>query len=244
MTVYVDLVPAVVLPDFTTEAPLPLGIECNKYHLISKTSRKDFSNDTTKDFLVSYACAENAIIKAVPHEIRLGYCTAKAVRIAAICQPKDIESLYLNDSIKSDDCITSYMLKTCLINLVHRYGCVNGTRYDWAEKMYEELETCVHKGCLRSDISGEHVFQCSHALFDHTYGIPTVKMDDLCCRKHRIILALCKPIRSWLRENKADLEELTYGKQVVYSRHMPRSIVHKENSRRHSHFVQNLLANI
>ena len=140
MNIYVDLVPAFQLNDISLEKLLPFASKNKEYHCVAKTSRIEYSDDNKEYFPVSYACEEVAIIKSLPREVRKGYCIAKALRMTTICQPNDTSPLRRTEHIRSDSIITSYMLKTCLINLVSRRTLEKGSLYDWTDRIYEEFE--------------------------------------------------------------------------------------------------------
>ena len=55
-----------------------------------------------------------AMIRKLPVHTRNGFILAKAVRIASIAQPDNIESFELEATVKSDDVISSFILKACL----------------------------------------------------------------------------------------------------------------------------------
>ena len=90
---------------------------------------------------------------------------------------------------------------------------ISKTAYDWADEIIAYLEKSVKKGKLRAHY-GEQVpaplFACGHSESD--------EIQKGCCLKRRVILGICRSIRKWLRKNKKELERLTYGKHLVYSR--------------------------
>ena len=62
----------------------------------------------------SYHLNEQILMKDLPRYIRGGFILAKAVRIASIAQPDNIELFELQETIKTDDVISSFILKACL----------------------------------------------------------------------------------------------------------------------------------
>ena len=119
MMIYVDLVPAFRLPpSFKPPKLPPLCIGDQPSHIIAKKSRHNYS-EKKEDCLFSFSFSlhENEFVCNLPENIRLGYTLAKAVRIAAISKPSDLSGLTLDedDKINSEDVITTYMLKTCLM---------------------------------------------------------------------------------------------------------------------------------
>ena len=213
--VYVDLVPAFDVPDFQPDLPLPFPVsDIPEYHLFPKRSRRVYQDDY-KQFQESHACAEIAVVRALPITIRHGLRIAKALRIAAISRPGDLEPLQLAGSVNFEDFITSYMLKTCLFHTIRR-SIERGNAYDWAERIYGELLHRIENRVLHahfSDLETHYVFQCGAARYHEDGDQPAA-----CCLKRNVILALTRTILKWLRHNKPQLESLTYGKLLVYSR--------------------------
>ena len=221
MIVHVDLVPA-----FIDEKPvlyeyvLPAkGV----YHRIAKVSRKETSS---KHFMLSHACVEVNYIKNLPMQIKLGLIVAKALRMAAVSKHAALTGISENESINVDDFITSYMLKTCLIEILKDSDNQKGTAYDWADRIYCFLEQSLEYGTLYSyndDCGDDFIVRCDH--------LPDSPMKS-CCLERKVILELCYAIRAWLRKNKSELEHLTYGAHLVYSRNRRQYGTHLVYSRR------------
>ena len=93
MEVYVDLAPAVE-SDQKLDEPTPLGVKPCKTCLIPKASRHDEARLDTY-FHVSHCSTEQAVIAALPLNVKHGLILAKAARIASIARPaEDLTSHY------------------------------------------------------------------------------------------------------------------------------------------------------
>ena len=121
MDVYVDLVPAVEA-DYQLKSPLPIGVKHCEAFLIPKVFRFDETH-RHRNFEISHSSTEQAVIAALPLNVKQGLILAKAARIASIARPaEDLTSHYaLQEDIHVDDFITSYLLKTCLLKLLIEY---------------------------------------------------------------------------------------------------------------------------
>ena len=97
----------------------PLVVKLRKALFIPKTPRLDDARHDTH-FHVSHSSTEQAVISALPPNVKHGLMLAKAARIAHIARPaEDLASHYgLQEDIHVDDFITSYMLKTSLLKLL------------------------------------------------------------------------------------------------------------------------------
>ena len=208
--VHIDLVPAFNDPEYKPEKQMPTDAPISKqYHRIAKTSRHHFAVNII--FPDSHACAEVSFIHQLPANIKRGLIRAKALRIAAVSTPGDIESLNLADgeTINAEDFVTSYMLKTCVIRLLRESPDTKGSELDWADRIYGRIQTDVENGRFETHYTeSECIFECRHT----TGGLPAG-----CCLKRQIIVAICKAIRKWICQNKAEME-LQYGVVEVYSR--------------------------
>ena len=123
--IYVDLIPAYALPEsFEPVVDLPLRLGSQICHIVAKKSRHN-TKQQEQDCLFSYSFAlhENACLLGLPSNVRLGYTLAKALRIAAISKPSSFDGLNLerNERYNTEDIVTSYMLKTCLLLIYREY---------------------------------------------------------------------------------------------------------------------------
>ena len=129
----------------------PLGVNPRGAILIPKISRHDEAHQSIH-FHVSHSSTEQAVIAALPLNIKHGLILAKAVRIASIARPaEDLTSHYgLQEDIHVDDFITSYLLKTCLMKLLPRHSkswkCNCNEEFPQTEQTQEckwaTVETC------------------------------------------------------------------------------------------------------
>ena len=89
----------------------PLVVKTRKALFIPKTSRLDDARHDTH-FHVSHSSTEQAVIAALPLNVKHGMILAKAARIASIARPaEDLTSHYgLQEDIRVDDVITLYMI--------------------------------------------------------------------------------------------------------------------------------------
>ena len=58
----------------------------------------------------------NALMVGLKRHEKQGFILAKAVRIASIAQPDNLDSFDLEENINVDDVITSFLLRMCLPN--------------------------------------------------------------------------------------------------------------------------------
>ena len=150
---------------------------------------------------------ENEFVRKLPENIRLGYTLAKAVRITAISEPSDLSGLTLDEEekINSEDVITTYMLKTCLMTLYEEHkknrSKMKAKQVIWTKMIYERLREFIHNGELKTYYGDGVLFQCGDHPDDDT-------LDRACCHKRELILRMCDAMLSWLRANRAELEEL------------------------------------
>ena len=132
---------------------------------------------------------------------------AKSLRIAAISRPKDLSGLNLepNEKIDSDDYVTTYMLKTSLMFLHQEHkdnpSVMKQSEFDCAEMILKKVVDFVHKRKFPTYYGDGVLFQCGDHPDDDT-------LDRACCHKRELILRMCDAMLSWLRANRAELEEL------------------------------------
>ena len=237
MNVYVDLAPAVEsnccliidesddkLHELTEPPPPlklpPLGVNPRGAILIPKISRHDEAHQSIH-FHVSHSSTEQAVIAALPLNIKHGLILAKAVRIASIARPaEDLTSHYgLQEDIHVDDFITSYLLKTCLMKLLPRHSqaescncrgehateCCEWTTAErdnacsWAIRIYEKLK----KDLAEKGIA-EWYYRYKHTLID----CRDCKVERGCCKKMKLTLAMTSQILDWLKRHQQQLSKL------------------------------------
>ena len=211
MMVYVDIVPAFLLKN-TVQTPSRFGrhlmfnVKDREYHVIAKSSRHNLDRSLrqrgkSKMFHLSHARVELALISGLPEKVRRALTVAKGLRITEIAGEK-LGSLGFTEHVSSEDFITSYMLKN---SLLHYYSECSPTaleeesEFEWADRIYEQLETDVERNTLRAYCHDEFLGPCHYS---HTGD----QLKLACCSKKTVILALCKQIREWLNRNKISLK--------------------------------------
>ena len=156
-------------------------------------------------FSFSFSLHENEFVRKLPENIRLGYTLAKAVRIAAISKPSDFSGLTLDEDekINSEDVITTYMLKTCLMkyfdeNMDNTFVMKAKDR-TWAEMIYRKLREYINNRKLTTYYGDGVLFQCGDHADDD-------RVDRVCCQKRLLILRMCDAILTWLIKNRLELK--------------------------------------
>ena len=154
----------------------------------------------------SYHTKEHEMMRFLPKHIRNGFILAKAVRIASISQPDNLESFELEETINADDVITSFVLKACFLD-----RCGHSSDYDEsktslevAETIYEQLRNSLNKKLLVSSYTLERPVDCTECDNDE-YG---------CCKQRKLMLAMVEKILFWLKEHKDELQDIDYADDV------------------------------
>ena len=183
------------------------------YYAIAKINRNELVTSSELNFQLCNKCEDARELASLHKYMQHGYILAKAVRIAQIAQPSNIEDISLCGTINTDDLITSFLLKRCLFHLKQRLPSLSTNAYDLVEHIYEAVEVCLQVGraglrTVHGDV--EYFFKCPHNKGQ--------ELAAACCLKRRAALTVCRTIRAWLRENKSKLEHVTYGTHLVYSR--------------------------
>ena len=231
MNVYVDIVPAVQSDD-EPDKPAPLGVKLQKLLLIPKQYRHEEA-DHSAHFDVSHSSTEQAVIAALPLNVKHGLVLAKAARIASIARPaEDLTSHYgLQEDIHVDDFITSYILKTCLMLLLPRHSQTNncsefcytapecqwlsndaGSACDWAIRIYELLKRCLELKHINTLYGNKDLVDCLEC-----------KAERGCCKKRKLTLAMTSQILNWLKCHQKELSKIgeVECKILVYCRQSP-----------------------
>ena len=207
LQVSVDLAPVFKCPDYTLEEPLPLQTSCNEYMALVKCSRHIY-NSLDDAFLLSvtFSEGEHDIMHRLPEHVRGGYVTAKAMRLASICEPGlNQQELGIIEPIDIQSFISSYVLKTCLYNLLIKIENKMKTepkncRFAWADEIFRELEDSLNQGKIPC------WYDQKQALFGR-HVLPHENHDGLVCgRKLQLMLALTQTMRSWLVSNMHNLK--------------------------------------
>ena len=212
LTICVDLVPAF---SCICDIPLPLSVECREFLILAKVSRHN--HQPSDYFQQSYCRAEKQVMNNLPEHITEGYIVAKAVRIAAISgQSLNTDTLGIVEDINVDDFITSYVLKTCLFNVLNKlhaesncernvdldnmnseYVPIQDCKYAWADAIYAELERALI----------DRVLKLWHSESDSLLFCQQCTSPRACCRKTAVMLAFTQEIRRWLKQHMNELRE-------------------------------------
>jgi hypothetical protein len=141
-----------------------------------------------------------------PHE-KQGFILAKAVRIASIAQPDNLELFDLEENIKVDDVITSFLLRMCLPNEIDNKNDFKecSTPHAVALEIYEILLKGLQSRELESKFLGERVYFCSNRH---------CKTERGCCKRRRFMIAMVEKIISWLKMHEKDLKDIDYADDV------------------------------
>ena len=144
---------------------------------------------------------ERKMMKDLPKNVLNGFILAKAVRMASIAQPDNLQSFKLQESIKSDDVISSFILKACLFGYskqkVEFNSCL--APYDVALHIYELLLKYLNERQVTSECSRENPVDCSFC-----------QVERGCCKQRKLMIAMAKKILQWLKENKGNLQDINF----------------------------------
>ena len=198
--IFVDLVPAFTC---TYDLKLPLVVKTKEFFILTKESRHN--PDPTDRVRRSYCRAEKEVMSRLPLHIKNGYIIAKALRIAPISGNNlDFESLHIADDFNVDEFISSYVLKTCLFNILKKMesnateqnvSFASTCKFVWADNIFEELEESLVKKDLELWYEGTLLY-CVYC-----------EVPKPCCRKLDTMLAMVKEIRRWLEEHMGELRD-------------------------------------
>ena len=124
-----------------------------------------------------------------------GYIIAKSLRLASICFPRNIHELSLCEDIDSQDIISSFALKQCLLSVGQRFHFKRLNPYEIAFEMYKFLEERVRN---RESLQMTRDLPiCFHKNGD---------VKNECCLKRKVILALCREILQWLEKYRTEFK--------------------------------------
>ena len=151
---------------------------------------------------------EQQMIRKLPLYIRNGLILAKAVRIANIAHPENIERFELQETIKTDDVISSFILKACLFGKDKHKEVFNEclTPHDVATTIYELLQKYLLEKKIESEYSQEKPLECSKC-----------QVERGCCKRRKIMLAIVEKILQWLYANKSMLQNIEFSYERDFS---------------------------
>ena len=117
----------------------------------------------------------------------------------------------LEETIKVDDVITSFILKAYLLDRNERQWNYFQARtlYEVAVTIYEQLLWSLNYKLIISFYASETPVDCTEC--DHEYG---------CCKERKLMLAMVEKILEWLKEHKDDLQDIDYAEDVDLFFHM------------------------
>ena len=162
----------------------------------------------------SHQCQKlNSITNGLKRNQRQGFILAKAVRIASIAQPDNLDSFDLEKIINVDDVITSFLLRMCLPNERDNKTAFEGccTPHAVALKSYEILSQAFHARKLESVFLNEEVYFCSN---DQGYDCRTERG---CCKRRRFMIAMVEKIISWLKNHESHLHDIDCADNVKFN---------------------------
>ena len=169
---------------------------CDKYNEIAKYSRhqKSDSNQSQESFHEH----ELQMIHNLSPCVKDSFILAKALRIAKIATPDDVEAFGLQEDIYTDSLITSFILKACLFG---KDGIKPEFRdltkpVDVAIKIYEVLKTALEQKSVVSEYTEERPINCK-----------LCRVERGCCQKRKFMLAMVEKILAWLRVRQSHLKE-------------------------------------
>ena len=133
--------------------------------------------------------------------VKEGYILAKAVRLACIAQPDNIESYGLAENINVDDVISSFILKACLFgeHATHEdiLKCVSPVQVSIL--LYERLIKQLQDKVVYSPYTGESPVDCTKCVIERG-----------CCKRRRLMLEMCKNIQRWITTNTSELNGMDF----------------------------------
>ena len=164
-------------------------VVCFEKYRIVKSPRNihvqlDYSNR------LSHHKKEHQMMRSLPIFIRNGFILAKAVRIASISKPDNLELFGLEETINADDVITSFILKAFFLgwkgyNL--KFDKCK-TSHHVAVMIYEQLITGLKENKVYSSYAREYPVDCTEC--DDNNG---------CCKQLKLMLAMVEKILDWLK---------------------------------------------
>ena len=154
---------------------------------------------------VTHHVKEQRMISNLPKHMRNGFILAKAVRIASIAKPDNIESFELQETINTDDVISSFILKACLFEKDKMkdefYACSKPV--EAAIPIYELLQNYLSEKNVRSEYSYEEPVNCTMCKFERG-----------CCKRRKLMLAMVEKILQWLEDYKDKLQSIDFADDV------------------------------
>ena len=200
VVVSVDFVFAFPHPKYTlSKRERELAVDDAVFYLIPKVSLRKTTSPENAHFLVSYSDIESKFILNLPDTIRVGYIYAKAARSPKLFTLPNHIACRLLEPFCIEEIVTTYMLKTCLMNELTSHRCAflisEASPYDVAYSLYRHLRNGVKtKGKLAFFFDRSiNLVHCEHH-YDIDYD------DKLgCCLKRMLIVEICEAIMVLLK---------------------------------------------
>ena len=188
LMVGIDFVFAIPHSNYKTDLKQSLNVEEASFSVIPKTSLRKEITSNNAQFLVSYSDIEAKFIINLPNNIREGFIIAKAARHSKLFQIPDAISSRMLEPICTEEFVTTYMLKTCLMHAMSKEELREllkiSSSYDTAYVLYLLLWYYVKsEGKLQFYFDPKiNLISCGHE-FDIDYD------DKLgCCLKRMLIV--------------------------------------------------------
>ena len=130
-----------------------------------------------------------------------GYILSKAIRLASIAKPKNIDSFDLEESVKVDDVITSHLLTIMAIDIEQqRNGFETLTTFDVALNIYKLLQSILINGYSNNSDYVTARTACQ-----------SCKVERGCCKRRKLMKEMVENIIDWLKNNKDRLQDIDFA---------------------------------
>ena len=175
---------------------------------VFKRARYFKENPRIKTLHTSYHDTEMDMIRKLPVHLRHGFILAKAVRISSIAQPDSIQSFELQETVKIDDFISSFILKACLFGEdKHKDEFVNcSTPLDVSILIYELLQKYLNEKKSESKYCYEYPVFCIDC-----------EVERGCCKLRKFMLAMVENVIQWLKCNQTELAHIDFSDNVKFN---------------------------
>ena len=126
--------------------------------------------------------------------VKSGYILAKAVRLACIAQPMDIEAFDLAENINVDDVISSFVLKACLFSRLgaNDYILKCKSPVEVSAMINECLINSLKNNLVKSLYSGETPVNCTKCFVVRG-----------CCKRREFMLSMSRNFLLWMSRSSS-----------------------------------------
>ena len=141
------------------------------------------------------------LMKKLSKVVKRGYILAKAVRLAAIAKPKNLEWYDLAESINVDDVLSSFILKACLFetdNIAYEFRFCK-CHVKVSNLIYKKLIENLENNLVESLYSGEKPVNCKKCVIERG-----------CCKRRKLMLAMSKNILQWMTKYTNKLRRMKF----------------------------------